>query len=98
MTNFTPGPWLANWDDEWQRHVVDAGRDGVCVCCPLPNEDAANAQLIAAAPDLYARLRESTALLRSALPPAGKDTTRLYGSVEKQIAANEAALKKAEGE
>ena len=47
---------------------------------------------------LYARLRESTALLRSALPPDGKDTTRLYGSVEKQIAANEAALKKAKGE
>lgn len=47
---------------------------------------------------LYARLRESTALLRLALPPAGKDTTRMYGSVEKQIAANEAALKKAAGE
>lgn len=46
---------------------------------------------------LYHRLRESTNLLRLALPPAGMDTTRLYGPIEKQIAANEAALKKAEG-
>ena len=43
---------------------------------------------------LYHRLRESTALLRLALPPDGTDTTRLYGPVEKQIAANEAALKR----
>lgn len=64
----------------------------------LADNCGVNAQLMAAAPDLYTRLRESTALLRSALPPDGKDTTRLYGPIEKQIAANEAAMKKAEGE
>ncbi len=63
-TPYTPGPWIVDEDMrqnmEWNRHIY--GSDGMCVCFMShsdgknPSRDAANANLIAAAPDLLAAL------------------------------------------
>jgi len=92
---FTPGPWKAVWDDELQRHVVDANRDGVCDCCPINNEDMENARLIASAPDLYAALQASTELLQQL-----DKYTQSYELAQRMpavIGAATAALAKAKG-
>jgi hypothetical protein len=58
----TPGPWLADEDDrpdmEWNIHVVRADEPDCRICfMAIGSETQANAQLIAAAPELLAALK-----------------------------------------
>ena len=65
---FTPGPWTTDWDDSGQWYVniggfhvsgtALRGGEGDCV-------EAANARLIAAAPDLYEALKDCIKALES---------------------------------
>lgn len=89
-TKFTPGPWAwgnEDWSDQWflQPGVLIIDYDGGG---PSGSDefDAANAHLIAAAPDLYAALNGLLGLL---------DAGSLY---EPQAYAARAALAKARGE
>jgi hypothetical protein len=65
MIKHTPGPWYALAEGVADaaigyRAVIDS--DGYTVCNPSPMGEA-NARLIAAAPDMYALLRDVVALL-----------------------------------
>jgi len=61
MTHHTPGPWTA------EEGFVYAGERWVADCLMgYGIHDIANAQLIAAAPDLLGALKESISLLRYA--------------------------------
>ena len=89
-TKFTPGPWAwgnEDWSDQWflQPGVLIIDYDGGG---PSGSDefDAANAHLIAAAPDLYAALDGLLGLL---------DAGSLY---EPQAYAARAALAKARGQ
>lgn len=61
MSNFTPGPWIANWYyglriESEHRHGND--NDGWIIAkLEGPDRDE-NSRLIAAAPDLYAVVKE----------------------------------------
>jgi hypothetical protein len=100
----TPGPWHveteADWeDDEPTLYVCHAGTvcDGTTVCNFPPSHwatldtRAANARLIAAAPDLLEALREANRLLGDI--PAAKGNPRVADA----ITANRKAIAKAEG-
>lgn len=56
----TPGPWLASPEDNGYEWGVDAGEWGICICADSPGDGSAkaNANLIAAAPDLLAALKQ----------------------------------------
>jgi hypothetical protein len=94
----TPGPWFVDEDDrpgmEWNRHIYSGPQLAVCFMAhsdgKAPERDAANARLIAAAPDLLEALQEvmfvmDMALCVEMLPP-GAD-----GPVAKARAAIAAA-------
>jgi len=57
MSTHTPGPWTARaYPNGWQ-HVVQAGRQPIAELADgKPDDNRANASLIAAAPDLLAAL------------------------------------------
>lgn len=74
MSNHTPGPWIIGTDPRYPSEpCVDAVVEGVvwhvALCHmglgPYDNSAEANARLIAAAPDLYAALKEALPVLRS---------------------------------
>jgi hypothetical protein len=97
MSKPTPGPWAV---DARAALRVLAG-DDVTVCstgCSVSQRDAweANANLIAAAPDLLAALKALLAVAPAKAPAAG-----LIVGIEEQhaaaIAAARAAIAKAEG-
>jgi hypothetical protein len=65
----TPGPWRVGDGGSWGAMVKDGNGDGICIPCSgrLGPTDAANARLIAAAPELLEALR---ALVANYGPPA----------------------------
>ena len=61
MSAFTPGPWV-HYDDSEDgktgRHEIAAlGKTVARIYCSVPDQDFANARLIAASPDLLAALQ-----------------------------------------
>jgi len=74
--NYIPGPWVVEWstrsgysDSGVKGWHVDNGDAGEPVICEIPDDEradgssrAANARLIAAAPDLLAALKEVVAI------------------------------------
>jgi len=66
-TKHTPGPWLI--DPSWD--ILGNTKDGNGMVCQITvdavprDEAAANAHLIAAAPDMYEALRTTSANIRS---------------------------------
>lgn len=90
-TKFTPGPWTINptgphWNNpELCNLEINYGSDHECVCDTVYH--MADAQLIAAAPDLYEAL--------VALQSAAKQSTAIDREVWLQV---HDALKKARGE
>lgn len=94
MTDFTPGTWV----------VVDGNTSGKEVICPSttknkrriarmggPDRDA-NANLIAAAPELYVELWNTVQCLTDIVE--GRD----WGAIEEYICSAQTALAKARGE
>jgi hypothetical protein len=62
-TKHTPGPWEASYLDKSGQRVVKGEHIEICTCWhhsvgSIEKEMEANAYLIAAAPDLYAALRQ----------------------------------------
>jgi hypothetical protein len=87
--NFTPGPWtLTKFDQGFMIHDAD----GNLVETVYTGE--ANARLIAAAPDLYAALKRSRALL-SSLAGARFSNEIVPALINEQVALIDAALAKA---
>jgi hypothetical protein len=63
MSAHTPGPWI-HYDDsadgKTNRHEIQArGKTIAHIYWSVPDQDKANARLIAAAPDLYEALRRA---------------------------------------
>lgn len=58
MTEYTEGPWKVEVDPDPSTATIFAGAMPVCTTSYASSEDKANAQLIAAAPDLVMALNE----------------------------------------
>lgn len=92
----TPGEWVTHYDDDFDIHSVrlsDEASVRYVEICEISSGDkhrASDADLIAAAPELYEALVVSNAMLRELMPP---DV-----SVRETLARNEALLAKARGE
>lgn len=58
MNRYTPGPWHVVTDEHGNTEIITDGRPYICTVAPGKCEDvtAANAGLIAAAPDMHALL------------------------------------------
>ncbi len=100
-TNWTQGPWFTKREG-WATVYVEARIGGgllqeVAACGPTqqgPEQQEANATLIAAAPELYKALEDLTGVVQSdSLLTYGKDTP-----YDKAIKGALAVLKKARGE
>ena len=90
MSGFTPGPWVVISDDGVYEVDADAGMSGCQPICRMGNvftAKAANARLIAAAPDLYEAL---CALRECIMETRGPDANNA-------VRAADAALAKARG-
>lgn len=74
----TPGPWAADdGDGQYWGVFADNDSDAICYLCdwsplkretPLRREDAANARLIAAAPEMLMALKAAIIMVEKALP------------------------------
>jgi len=92
----TPGPWVALYDERRGNYQISSeAKDGMghwianTKCESVPAHHEANAHLIAAAPDLYAALKECEVTLRV----MGHDSEPLARMAE----AARAALSQADG-
>lgn len=97
---FTPGEWRA-WADRGEIWMVSQG-DGrdIYFGCMSPDKDEADAHLVAAAPNLYARAESAVAMLRHThdrLSTAPEYAT-LRASINNEVRELNAALSKARGE
>ena len=91
---FTPGPWQWNEaDDRWALYITGAQARLVVEISAVGEINEANANLIAAAPDLYAAC--DTALPVLTILESGSATP---GQVESAIRKLRAALARARGE
>jgi hypothetical protein len=86
-TKWTPGPWEMGWmpADEQCRHTVETADRGQVIATKI--RSVADAQILAAAPDLYEALAEIVRVLDS-----------LGGVQSSRVIAARAALAKARGE
>jgi hypothetical protein len=101
MSKHTPGPWHWGYD-----YYGLFGENDEPVLCYMPYEgmdlegsydrEEANARLIAAAPDLLEELKTTHGILAAALLIIQDDFARQIAS--DQLAANRAAIAKAEGQ
>ena len=106
-TKHTRGPWLIGPMNESIRPDVTTPHvgqiNGGCIIATLYGSDmAANANLIAAAPDLYDELKEARGyvyelLCRRRLEFSGRERTGYVTEMEECIDLIDAALAKAEG-
>lgn len=101
-TAFTPGPWTAERDDVpydggFETWVVNADGAGICMMdCPK-DEMEANARLIAASPEMYAKLDGLQTMLEETI--AHVDLPDVDVLIFKQtIKGIESLLTKARGE
>ncbi|MDH4581418.1 hypothetical protein E8F20_05950 [Pseudomonas sp. BN415] len=97
MSQHTPGPWVV---DPTLTYLVNRGEDGRRIAYIAPNDQVANARLIAAAPDMFEALDNITGLSR-ALRVGGPDPMDLQGlsdALEEAIHIAAAAMAKAGSE
>lgn len=70
MSKHTPGPWMTDPDDregmEWNIHIVQADAPDNRICFMASDGPEANANLIAAAPDMLAALEQNAVELAEA--------------------------------
>ena len=94
MSEFTPGPWRAiPWEEKAIRIVPDAYIGPVCEVFGHKRQPMqANANLIAAAPELYEACEEA---LVNDIAAEGENASNMFPALRKKLAA---ALKKARGE
>jgi hypothetical protein len=98
MTKHTPGPWVVGDDLGASHDTVWSGRDDSMICSAAfhgREMTAANARLIAAAPDLLAVAEVIHGALMRATTICGKMTIK--DLVEEVGPALEKAIAKAEG-
>jgi hypothetical protein len=89
MNKHTPGPWKQDTLGRTTVWAPGAGKNAVAVCQGLErDENIANARLIAAAPELYAALRDALDALK---------TGTAESAAAVLIDAGRAALAKVEG-
>ena len=97
-TKFTPGPWRYEYEDGYCGELIGANGGMICTFTDEPNE--ANANLIAAAPDLYEALKE--VLLAERLgtrpPETAMQAEEKLDRIKHAVIKAEAALAKARGE
>lgn len=97
MSRHTPGPW-GLYDGGTIISTVGDAAKAIAVLAPLwPDQQKANAYLIAAAPDLLSAAKGALAYMSNALRcgPEGETCRRLRLAIAK--AEGEAALRKARG-
>lgn len=97
MSNHTPGPWAFDGDIVWATGVQAAN---ICRMMGKRKPLAANAALVAAAPELLVTLQNCVNVLALALPLFDDESTDNKDSrdeVESVIDAARAAIAKAEG-
>lgn len=101
---FTPGPWWIDDDNRpgmsWNRNIVHGtGENRICFMAhsdnKAPERDAANAHLIAAAPELYEALERLLSLLGNYV--GWRNTAAAEAEEEAAENAAHAALAKARG-
>ena len=112
MSNHTPGPWIIGTDPRYPSEpCVDAVVEGVvwhvALCHmglgPYDNSAEANARLIAAAPDLYACLKDALPMLRtecersSALAESSPDKVSTFRKAKMRYEAALVAIERVEG-
>lgn len=100
MSDFkgTPGPWKVNkigshWNNQSLEHIeVTFGMDGQCVCDTV--YEMADANLIAAAPELLEALQEMVAIVKKNTYPQPDKPSSTWGRME----AAEAVIARALGQ
>lgn len=66
---FTPGPWKLEFSKHYKAWKVIAESNGEWICEIMPKADTIhNANLIAAAPDMYEALKDFDTMYREILP------------------------------
>lgn len=103
MSKHTKGPWKAGSNGGWGLGLINAvfTVEGDLIAClhtvPVSPRVAANARLIAAAPDLLKALKEIIKCeKRRAASLRHREAYKLVAFSEARMAAAEAAIKKAE--
>lgn len=91
MNRHTPGPWIIS-NDTIGSNYGDIARLHYQSCRGLHSHHA-NANLIAACPDLLAMLEESTRLLGRVVPQSNDQRVK----IRRQISLNESILNAAKG-
>ena len=87
MTNATPGPWETG--PEFDHEVVLGGPGIMVADCAIfhmkrtPEENQANARLIAAAPDMRATMKDSVEVLSADDPWDRQHADKMNQAVEK---------------
>ena len=65
-TKFTAGPWAAgDYDDRFGETEIHAGNHKICTVEFIDNEDDANLDLMAVAPEMYAMIESLASELNS---------------------------------
>lgn len=92
---YTPGPWKVGKSYTSEPCIREPNGDAVAVACDLCDGEAkANSHLIAAAPEMYAELRQMTMFLEDYIrfdKPHSKETAMNF------LSNINAAIAKAEG-
>ena len=95
MSKHTPGPWILDYDKGTTQDILSRKHGGICTVRRAGIHDsktfAANAALIAAAPDLLAALYHALAALDDAMK---NHTHWIYADAQNEALA---AIAKAEG-
>jgi hypothetical protein len=97
MSEFTPGPWRKGdvgeimLNNKYREIISDDGKIGL-VYGIIDQDNKANANLIAAAPELYEACEEA---LVNDIAAEGENASNMSPALRKKL---EAALKKARGE
>jgi hypothetical protein len=97
MSEFTPGPWRKGdvgeimLNNKYREIISDDGKIGL-VYGIIDQDNKANANLIAAAPELYEACEEA---LVNDIAAEGENASNMFPALRKKLAA---ALKKARGE
>lgn len=87
-------PWLISGESEKWNRIIDANGDLITTCFAMQNEDDANANLIAAAPELLEALQEMVAIVKKHTYPQPDKPSSTYGRME----AAEAVIARALGQ
>lgn len=105
-TKFTPGPWFLRVDEDGDEFIaapVDGNADHVepwwiAQAIDMDDQTEANAQLIAAAPDLYAHVETLAQAMKDHLGNPATETGWVSEEVAEAYVAAQRALAKARGE